>query len=43
LVTNILDNASIGKVVGKVAPVINIAMDVRKGDYGKAAVKAAWT
>lgn len=42
LVTNILDQAPIGKVIGKVAPVVDIAMDVRKGDYGKAAIKTVW-
>jgi len=42
LITNVLDNAPIGKAIGKVAPFIDIGMDVRKGDYGKAAVKGAW-
>lgn len=42
LITNVLDNAPIGKAIGKVAPFVDIGMDIRKGDYGKAAVKGAW-
>jgi RHS repeat-associated protein len=42
LITNILDGSPIGKAVGKAAPIIDIGMDLRSGDYGKAAIKTAW-
>ncbi len=42
VITNVLDNSPIGKTLGKYAPGVDIAMDLRKGDYTKAAVKGAW-
>ncbi|PZR23863.1 MAG: hypothetical protein DI535_23135 [Citrobacter freundii] len=42
LVADVFDEFKVGRVVGKVATGVDIAMDIRKGDYGKAAVKGIW-
>ena len=43
LITNVLDNSPIGRAVGKAAPIIDIGMDVRKGNFARAGIKAGWS
>ena len=42
VVTNVLDKSPVGKAIGKYAPGVDIAMDIKNGDYVKAGVKGAW-
>ena len=42
VITNVLDQSPVGKAVSKYAPGVDLAMDIKNGDYIKAGVKGAW-